>query len=170
MKITKSTIESIHLSEIKNQDTITLMVDDVRKGSGSIVIEIFGKSWAYYWSHMGDHDLRSFFQSCDNQYLISKLAPQCDRVIDDDSAEALQDAAKKHIKEQRLGWSLTKHEARELWDMANDLCDGIQNQQSELYEIFGCEWWNYIPKQNNHEYDYMAKVINHIKEAFKSGA
>lgn len=57
-------------------DPITVVLQDVEKGHGRLIIECWGSSWAAYWGGMGERTLAEFVMSCGPDYIFTKLLPQ----------------------------------------------------------------------------------------------
>ena len=170
MKIAETKVTKIYISDIKNLDPITVILEDFNPGQGKITIECFGKAWTSYWNAMGkDNTIDKFFCDCDNDYLAKNLAPQLKSSIPDE--DGLNEDAKKTIIERRKHDEIDKMTARRLWNMTK--CDsswgGLSMDNDEaLYGIYGEEWWYCLPQKSNPEYVYLCRIINASREALKT--
>lgn len=163
MKIETTSVKKIRLSEIKNLDPVTVILEDIEKGKGKIIIECYGQSWASYWGGMGDRTLAEFFCSCDEHYLAKNLSTI---KADVDDFEGFIIKAKAEIIKQRLSLDLSSESAREMFDDVSRI-ESINENQSLIELIFGCEWWYEIPSKPNHEYEYLCRIIKTVQEALK---
>jgi len=173
MKIEESLVRKIVISDIKFLDPISLYLEDYGAGRGKITITCFNDSWSNYWGAMGEYTISQFVTKCDNHYLFQKFSPNVSSNIDDPSG--LEEFAKKHILEHRREDSISKEEARKLYDKCYELNEeyDIKNLDSGtyadiMYDIFGEEWYDYpIPKKPNAKYEYFCRILNVVKEALK---
>lgn len=171
MKISRTQVEKITVTEVPNLDPLSVYLEDYGPGQGKITITCFGKSWTHYWSHMGeDTKLREFFLSCDNQYIAGKLAPGTVGGID--APELLPPILKAKILELRREGSLAKLQARDLYVWADDLRHDPFDQYSSrdrdnIEEIFGPEWWYEMPSKPNPDYEYLCRILDAVKEALR---
>lgn len=74
MKIEKSKIEKLKITEAKNLDPVSVYLEDFEPGKGKIIIECYGKSWSSYWGAMSGRTISEFFFDANNDYLACKLA------------------------------------------------------------------------------------------------
>lgn len=146
MKIETKQIETLIISEVKNLDPVTVNLDDKGEGAGKITIECYGKSWSSYWGSMGT-DLKSFVISCDNHYLIRNFAP-CMEAEVTDIDQVQKDADAKDVS-----------------------FHGDINDESNLYDIYaegdGYGWQYEVPKTKNHEYEYLERILDAVKQAMQ---
>ncbi len=145
MKITKSTIEKLALTEIKGLDPISVFLENFGPGQGKLTVECFGDAWSHYWGAMGDGDLTSFLASANVEYITGKLFPcEMDRsVIDYDKIAAT-------IGEDSLDeGTLMLHE-------------------DKVIEAYGGDWHHLLPKKQSHHYEYLMRVVVAVKEAIVS--
>jgi hypothetical protein len=171
MKITTSLVKKIVVNDLKEErlDPISIYLEDYGVGAGKLIITCFDKSWTYYWGSMGEGNLTDFILSCDNWYLSKKLNPSVPADLNDE--DGLEDEAKKRIIEKRKHDEISKNEARDLYDNCDSLllnkdCDS--ERYSELmYDIFGDEWYDCLPKKPNPEYTYFHRILDVVKKALK---
>ena len=168
MKIAKTTVEKLVITEVKNLDPISVIVEDFGPGQGKITITCFGDAWSHYWSHMGEtNKLADFFCSCDEHYIARKLKNGIEDTISDDDPEALTRLLRGEIiKDRRLG-DITREVARDYWDRAENY-DAEFDGHELLYEVLGDEFWYRTPKKPNPDYEYLCLIIKTVQKAFKS--
>ncbi len=164
MNVTKSTIEKLMITGLKNFDAIAVMVESDSPTSGKVTITQFNKAWSYYWSHAG-RPIKEFFIKCDDDYLIGKFSPLLEREVEDQDEDALCPVLKKEIIRQRKEDGLTRERARELWDEA--LTVDRWSREDIFSEVFGDEFWCHYPTKPNSEYHRMEKLIGYVQEAIK---
>lgn len=73
MKIEPLIIESFRILELPSLDPILVSIEDIEPGKGSILIRCYGEVWTAYWGAMGNCNVRTFFKSCDDHYLLGCL-------------------------------------------------------------------------------------------------
>lgn len=181
MKIEKSTVTKLVLSELERIDPITVILEDIALNRGKIIIECYGKSWSSYWGSMGG-DLAKFFTWCSADYLVGSLAPQLNSSRY--SGDALVTLARKTIISRREGWRhrnhefswLDKEECRQLYDGTEELggADTLEqaiNWHGDLLEkIFDTtEPWHYAASatEPNPDYQYLCRIIKAVQQALK---
>ena len=165
MKVAISRVAKYKIYDLKHLDPITVFLEDLEKRKGKITIECYGKSWSSYWGGMGNRDVRQFFCSCDNGYLVNSLSPGLSQTVTDE--EGLTDHAKKHILKLRKDNDIDEEEARELWDEVNYTLGITMNDHKLLHKVFGDEWWYCLPEKPNHEYEYLDRIVSAVKEGLK---
>lgn len=154
MKITKSTVEKIRITEVKNCDPIEVIIEDFGDGQGQIFINVSCDCWSKFWGSMGC-GIKEFFISCDKYYLAKKLIPY-DRMLEDDLEGTIENI-KEHIIEWRREGSYTKERARELWDSL-ELCGDIYEiRESEIGSID--DWYEFIQRKPTSECKSLRDII-----------
>lgn len=191
MKIETSTVTKMVISDLLNSkhrlDPVTVYAEDLGPSQGKIIIECYGKSWSAYWGGCGDKGVISFFCSCNTDYLVNCL----ERGIEStkyDPAQADEVLKKLVIKRRRVasnwrGWSrrrnemdlesLTKDEAREMWDLIEDthFSDDPAGNYDLYQKVYGMEeWWLCIPQSPNPDYQYLCRIVDAVREAFNMEA
>ena len=174
MKIEQSQVTKLMITGVKDLDPVAVIVENFGPGAGKITITCFGEAWSNYWGSMCEqHTLESFFCKADKHYLAGKLKTGIkDRIRDTDPATIEQSIKTKIIKYRKEG-DMEKAVARDCWDSSTWLCEGIadNNIGSEasnlLYTVFGDEWWCCLPEVPNPDYEYLCRIIETVKEAFK---
>lgn len=165
MNIEESTVKKLRLTDIEKLDPITVILEDPKRSHGKIIIECFGESWSSFWPAMGARTISEFFCSCDEHYLAKNLSNIKSHI---DDYDGLAEKARKAIVKLRKNESLYKDEARDLFDKADNLGNDQHSlDQDSMQTIFGDEWWYVIPEKPNHEYEYLCRIINTVKEALK---
>ena len=66
-------ITKVKITQVKNLDLINVYIDNIKKGSGRILIECYGEVWSYYWGAMGDRTIEQFMIDTDSDYILNKL-------------------------------------------------------------------------------------------------
>ncbi|WP_024695371.1 hypothetical protein [Pseudomonas syringae] len=192
MKIEKSTVTKLVISDVPRLDPITVFLEDFGRrdcpvennpgyqtAQGKITISCWDKSWNAYWGGMGPRTVAQFVNSCDAAYVLNCLSRGLDSTRF--SGSALKDLAAKCVLERRrhrnmhtweLG-SLDADDARELWDRIDELAN-IENPNEcwhhgeLLTDLFGDEW-HYPVSQHaiepNHDYDYLLRIVEAVQKA-----
>lgn len=167
MKLEKSIVEKLLISGIQNQDPIAVYFEDIGSGLGKITISCFNDCWSYFWGSIGKETLiREFFRSCNTGYLAHKFSPETEGTVYDFCQ--LPQHAKKRICELRRDDDLSETKARELFDKVEYLCtpDDVRDLDRDLmFEIYGDDWYDCLPRQANHKYEYLCRIIKIVKEA-----
>lgn len=146
IEITKT--DTYLLTDIDGLDPVTVYVRNYAPERGKIVIECFGKAWSYYWGGMGDRTLQEFFISCDNPYILGKL---------------LKDTTETDFEKinNKLNWKgINVH-------VENDV--EVAMHTLEMEECFGPDWYFDIPQCKTADYEYLGRIIDVVKTAFRWG-
>lgn len=190
MKVEKSTVTKLYISEVERIDPITVYLEDFGNNSGAtdrisnrgkITVSCWGKSWTGFWSAMGDCTVSEFFCSCDAGYIIGYFAPQLGST--QFSSSALVENAKRVVLDCRRGRtaahypsSMDKDEARKLFDRIEDdlrhveRADHCWNHNDLLSELFGDEWFHSMDDatEPNPDYDYLKRIVLAVQEGIKA--
>lgn len=137
---------------------------DIGRHAGRLVLVVGGEAYTHYWSHMST-PLIEFIQNASCGYLIMKLTSgELNEQIHATGDEMIAELVKE-IFEQRRDDGISKEAARELYDDVQ-LADWEQptDEHELLEQIYGCDWWECIPKVDNPEYDHLFKVIDLLKQ------
>lgn len=171
MKVTKSTVEKMTITEVPNLDAVAVMVENFGPGAGKITITCFGEAWSGYWGAMGEQNtMATFFCKCDKHYLANKLKTGIKSEIDDEEEGALRTALRTQIIKNRRSGGLTHEKARVHWSVADLPTDAYGRPDPDVfYEIFGDEWYLHLPKKPNPDYEYLCQIIEATQAAFKQG-
>ena len=165
MIVQKINVVKLLITEIKSLDPVSVFIEEHPPSGGKITFECYGESWTYFWGSIGEKTFEEFFCGCDNSYLSGKFAPQLDSEVDD--PDGLPEYAREHILSERRKRWLNKKDAREQWEKCEFL---TMDDNIKLQEIFGDEWWRHCcPKQPNHKYGYLGRILDAVKEAIKQG-
>ncbi len=166
MKVEISTVEKLKITDIGHLEVINVFFEDYALHKGKVTIESVGDAWSYFWSSTGCETIKEFFKTAGTDYLVGKFKISLNSTLTDESAEALQLAAKKFLLKGRREGNLSKDSARESWDTINYIDDnGVGANSSYLCGIFGDEWYYDLPEKPNPEYNHLKLIINKIKEA-----
>lgn len=169
MVVKESTLTKLTITDVPNLDPINAIFEDYGPQRGKVIIEVCGDAWSYFWGAMGEqYAIKSFFLKAGTDYLVRKFKIGIDSTIDDDSQEALQLKAKKEVIQNRRFNGYSKHWARDKWDLIDEISDCGKNENSDiLYEIFGEEWYSYLPQKPNPKYRHLCRIVDAIKEALR---
>ena len=170
MKIESSKVTRLRLSELPSLDPVEVIADNIAEHKGKITITCFGKSWTAYWGSTGCDSVEEFFCSASNDYLIGCLSPMLDSRIADKDADG--EFIKREILRARKNSELTKSEASSLWSDVDfyraDRDSIINGSPRELAFFMGEEpWYLDWPTAENHDYTYLSRICEAVKEAFK---
>jgi len=72
MKISIAPLYKITITDLIDLDPVDVILEDFSHGNGRIILICAGQSWSYHWNSMGC-DLREFFCTTSNDYLLEKL-------------------------------------------------------------------------------------------------
>lgn len=165
MKIRKSTVEKLTITQIPNMDALSVIVENFGSGQGEITITSFGESWNNYWSHMGDDEkMADFFIKASDEYLAHKLKSGIKKTVMSDDESALETHLKRRIACLRRACDIEREEARDLWELAGQTDYGSHDN---LRSILGDEWYLDLPQVPNYKYEHLCLVIGAVKEALK---
>lgn len=166
MKVENSTVQKLKITDIGNLDVINVFFEDYALHKGKVTIESVGDAWSYFWCSTGCATIKEFFATAGEDYLVGKLKIGINSTVIDESAEALQLAAKKYIlKERRQGY-LSKHNAKVSWENIDYIDDsGVDANSSYLQDIFGDEWYYDLPQRPNVEYNHLLRIVKTIQQA-----
>jgi hypothetical protein len=181
MKIERTKVEKLTITGALSLDPITVFAEDLGPRQGKVTIECYGKSWSAYWGGCGDKGVAAFICSCHVEYVVNCLdrgiesmkydPSQADRVL-----KKIVLARRRQLDQWRPGarqdWtydSLTKTEARELWDRIEDehFYDDPAGNADLIGSVVGHEeWWNAIPTAPNPDYLYLCRIVAAVQQAF----
>ena len=148
MKIQKTTVEKITLTELDGLDPVAVIAEDIKPRHGKITITCYGKSWTAYWDGIGDKNIAQFFCSCNNSYLMGRLSPETDSSIPD------------------IDGFKTLAESKDVFFYRDD----PWNDWDLMCELFGndpVDWGDRMPKTVNPEYQYVCRIIDAVKEGLQ---
>lgn len=169
MRIEKSAVTKVVISEAPGVDPITVFLEDLGQRAyqyadkpshisrqGKITIECYGESWAAYWGGMGDRTVSQFFSDCSVDYIAGCLVRGTALDSTVFSGDALKVGVRRVVMDCRRGreawrWecgSLDKEDARRLFDAADYLgsfgtTEGLCHSRTAadlLCELFTEEW------------------------------
>lgn len=150
-------------------DPVRVMIENYEPGKGRITVTCYGRAWTGAWFAMGGDTVQDFIKRVSNDYLIGCLAPRLESTIDDDN-EANLNFVKQQIIKLRQEREIEAYEAREMWaeaenadDVKANCCDFLVGEK--LLNLFGDDpWYAGWPKVPNHEYQYLERVLNAMRE------
>ena len=162
MKTEQTQATKIKLTELDGLDPVSVILEDIGLGKGSVVIECYNEVWSSYWGAMGGRTISEFFCSCDDGYLSKNLSNVRSTIDDFDGlAKILQ----KQIIQNRVDGDVDKETAREQYDAAETV--EPHSEQGYMHDVLGDEWWYRIPSKPNPDYEYLCRIINVVKAALK---
>lgn len=135
-KVTKMT-----LTGLAALDPVSVFFEDCGPGQGKLTVEYFGKALSYQWSAMGDgRDLKTFLLGTNIDYIVNKLKPfGMDRTVID------------------FG-QVSK-------DIGRDVDEAtIRSEKDRLIERYGEDWQYSLPTKVNHQYEYLCRIVEAVKE------
>lgn len=129
-------------------DSIHMTLDYRGKGSGRLVVDVFGRSWSHYWSHMGDATLPEFLGDCEVDYLMAKLGRHDEKLRELDATSAKK-ACQEAILRDRWNGELGRDAARDKWDMVSGVCwSELGDPEIEvLADVLGDWWFERVPEK-----------------------
>ncbi|PUB80892.1 MAG: hypothetical protein DBP02_19810 [gamma proteobacterium symbiont of Ctena orbiculata] len=145
MNIENRQTKTYILTDLDSLDPVTVYVTNYEPGRGKVVVECFGKAWAYFWGSMGELTLQQFFVSCNNDYILNKL---------------LEDTRQTDFEEINN----IAHKNGSLLCVSSDI--EVALAADEMSNLFGPDWFMDLPTCNTSEYVYLGRIVNAIKEAF----
>lgn len=147
MNITKVNVTKYYLTDLKGLDSISVIVENYKLGHGKIMIECYGRSWAYTWTAMGEHTIEEFFVSCDDGYLTGKLFSGTIYQVDWDKIAEASKAMGLEPPAEGDGYS----------DYARKV----------LREVYGDDWNFALPQKLNPDYEYLMRIVQAVKEGLQ---
>lgn len=170
MKVEKSTVTKLTITEAPALDPIDVFLEDFGPGKGSITIKCYGQSWTASWGGMGPtRTVARFFMDCDKHYLASNLSNIRDEVFDPDK---LLDTLKREVVGDRKRHFISRDEARDRWERIEDIdlpetVDALWHVSATMVELLGDEWWCRLPMKPNPDYLYLCRIIDAVRAALK---
>ncbi len=178
MDISVSTAVTLTLTNLDKLDTVTVYLEDMSPRQGRIVIHCWGKAWAAFWPAMGSRGIAKFYIESDNAYLAKNLASDLKSEVND--YEALHSLLLDKVT-QKLSNSMLSEDDTHYFQSVKDALIADKNsfyddREGEfwchsnteyLYSLIGEEWWNEIPQKLNHEYQYLCRIIDAVREGLK---
>ena len=179
LSVVQSDIKELSITGVDKLDPITVILKDISKGKGKIIIECYGKSWSAYWGGMGSKTIAEFFSGSCPEYLIEYLAPHTKRFEFD--SEAFRHEVKKAIlRQRRLNWS-ERAVAREVYDLedwAEYMPKHTYDEFTKPFDFFmtDSDWKEVveevlneisIPERETTEFKYLLKIIGTVQLAIK---
>lgn len=173
MKIETTEVLSFTITDVERLDPVRVMIENYEPGKGRITITCFGKAWTGAWFAMGGDTVQQFIKRVSTEYLIGYFDPQLQSTVDDDNDANLA-FVKGEIIKLRREQEIDGNEAREMWDEAEgadnvkaSCCDYLVGDR--LLSLFGDDpWYAGWPSVPNHEYKYLERITNAVREALLS--
>lgn len=146
MEITKQEVDTYVLAGLERLDPVTVYVTNYEPGKGKIVIECYGKAWSCFWGGMSGRNLQAFVLTCNNDYILGKMVEETTQ----------RDFDKINEIARKSGHSFSVESEVE-----------IAMMQNEMEECFGSEWYTDLPTCKTSEYNYLDRILDAVKAAFK---
>ena len=73
MKISKSQVTKIVLTELDQLDPVTFITESLGHERGKLTIDCYGEAWTAYWGSMGCDFVEAFIRDASVDYLTNKL-------------------------------------------------------------------------------------------------
>ncbi|WP_272693191.1 hypothetical protein [Providencia sp. PROV059] len=148
MKITETKVLSLEISELLDFDPIRVMTENYGPGRGRITVTCEGKAWTSAWYAMSDRSVEQFFCDCGNDYLITNMAGNVSREINNDNEANMRFMFSEVLRLRREG-EISKDQARVCWeeiDGSDDIKSTVCGYSSVISEVpyFSTEPW-YLP-------------------------
>ncbi|MEO9387117.1 hypothetical protein [Chromobacterium phragmitis] len=164
MRLEISTIQKIAVSGIDGIDPFSIYLEDFGPGQGKITITSFDLALSRYWSHMGQqHTISSFFLKASDGYLLSKLMQG--EEMSEVAIDLVQEKTIAEIIALRRQGSITRDNARELYDDAQRMGSDVRDEADLLHAVFGDDWYYSLPMRETHKCLQVIDAIKHTKAA-----
>lgn len=141
MRIEVSAVQKLVFRDIPSLDPVTVVIDDMGVGRGSITLTCYGKAWTMYAGAMGDQRIGEFFCSAHDDYLAGKLSSIEKRVTD-------YDAISRDIGEEVDVTTLLFHDRK-------------------VAQTYGPHWHHDLPQKDNPDYVYLRRIIRAVQDGLK---
>ncbi|ACQ92352.1 conserved hypothetical protein [Tolumonas auensis DSM 9187] len=168
MKVEKSTVTKVRLSELDKLDPITVILENYEPGKGKIIIECYGKSWSSFWPAMSGRSVEQFFIDCGEDYLANNLQSMQSHIDDED---AVQEMIWKAVLKSRRNGDISEFDAREIWENASIemLKDGLSMVDFDVCQkLFEGPWYEIsFPQKLNPSYVYLCRIIVAVQQGLK---
>ena len=137
MKVTKSQVEKITLSDLDSLDPVHVFFEDVAPGWGTLTIYCWGDAWNMTWSAMGNGaTIKQFLRSCNTGYIAGKLSTVPATEIDYDAISAV---------------------------IGEDVDEHLDDYNCVLTVVYGEDWRHHLPQKPNPKYQYLCRVVDAVK-------
>lgn len=73
MRVEAIKVEALTIFDAPTLDPVTVILQDVARNHGRLIIECYGKAWSAYWGAMGERSLREFVCGCHADYIANRL-------------------------------------------------------------------------------------------------
>lgn len=143
MKTDIKNTRTYKLDNLYRLDPITVYVENIEPGKGSITIKCYGEAWTAYWGAMSGGSIEEFICRASNECLAFYLSDIKSTITDFEKIS--EDINYKVESDFELG--LNTH---------------------LLIDAYGDEFFNCLPEVQNPEYVYLCRIIDAVREAFKS--
>ncbi len=178
MEVNVATAVKLTLTNLKNLDPVTVYLEEFSPKQGRIVIHCWGKAWAAFWPAMGSRGIAQFFVDSDNPYLAKNLDSDLKRDVYD--YESLYVLLMRKVvgklsdrglsEDDRYYFESVRRALNNDQDSFSDDREGelwCYDNSEYLCCLIGDEWWDEIPKKPNHDYQYLCRIIDVVREGLK---
>lgn len=141
MNLRRATIEKLVFTDIPSLDPITVMLDDVDVGRGSITICCFGDAWTAYFGAMGPERIVEFFCSAEADYLAGKLSS---------------------APRQEVDYDVISRDIGEEVDVTTALL-----HSKKLAAAYGHDWMMDLPQKPTPQYTYLCRIIRAVQAGLR---
>lgn len=116
------------------------------------MLRCYSKCWSGFWPAMGrEATVEQFVQRCSNEYLINSMGVRC--------TETDYDAINKAAKKAGFPNVCVEDEG------------DVHNEMEALAQIYGPDdWWLHLPTRTTAEYRWLEKILDAVREAFRTHA
>src|SRR5690606_35030965 len=142
MNLRRTTIEKLVFTDIPSLDPVTVMIDDVDVGRGSITICCYGEAWTAYLGAMGNLRIVEFFCRADPDYLAGKLSSV------PSTSEIDYDVISRDIGEDVDVTTAMLH-------------------TDKLAKHYGDDWMMDLPQRPNPKYTYLVRIIRAVQDGLR---
>lgn len=172
IKVRTSQVQKMVITGCQGIDAVSVYLEDQGKRfsetsyAGKLTLTADSIACTYFWSHMGS-PLSEFLQSADTAYLLGKLMQG--RSIKEVDPCALEGHLREEIIAMRRDMSITKDQARELYDRAGGVMS--VDEDPELFtEVLGNDWcMSDLPKRMTHNAETVSLAIDAMKRVLQEG-
>lgn len=164
MKIEKSQVEKLRLTEIPGLDPVDVLLEDFGEGRGKLTISCFDESWMSSWGSMG-MSLPRFIVFASTEYLVENLCRHRKYIADyDKDHKFILKTLKDLLEEGAIG--------RDEYDEAVSEFKYFDYDRNSFHTTFAykliCEPWHLDwPEQRNPAYDYVWRIVEAVEKAVK---
>lgn len=154
-------------------DTIFVLAEQFSDRQCQVTIRCYDRCWTAYWGGAGSKGWKAFFLSCNNGYLATNFIRGTETpewVVD---LEEIENQYKKRIIDARREGEIDKDDAREKWDMSEEIqswsLDEVWYKSEFLEFTFGEYWHESMPQTTSSDYKYICRLVQVVREHLEEG-